>query len=135
MNKEGHATSVIHGGMPPNERDTRIDEFRRGITKVLISTDVLARGIDILQVSVVINFDLPLGLDRQPSPETYLHRIGRTGRFGRSGVAINFIHDDMSQRHLWALQKFFGREIKEVETDDLEKLEATLNGTSRVTQG
>lgn len=60
-------------------------EFRTGSSRVLISTDLLARGIDIQQVSLVINYDLPL------SKETYIHRIGRSGRFGRKGVAINFV--------------------------------------------
>ena len=62
-----------------------MQEFRSGQSRVLISTDLLARGIDIQQVSVVINFDVPNNI------ESYLHRIGRSGRFGRKGVAINFV--------------------------------------------
>lgn len=60
-------------------------DFRTGSTRVLISTDLLARGIDVQQVNLVINYDLPSNF------ESYLHRIGRSGRFGRKGVAINFV--------------------------------------------
>lgn len=76
---------VIHSKMESSERSEIIKKFRQGISRVLISTDLLARGIDIQQVSVVINYDLP------KNPENYLHRIGRSGRYGRKGVAINFV--------------------------------------------
>eukprot|EP00951_Prasinocladus_malaysianus_P047586 scaffold651137_cov53-Prasinocladus_malaysianus.AAC.1 len=71
--------------MDQNTRDVIMREFRSGSSRVLITTDLLARGIDVQQVSLVINFDLP------SEPENYLHRIGRSGRFGRKGVAINFV--------------------------------------------
>lgn len=74
-----------------------MDEFRSGAASILISTNVLARGIDVLDVTMVINYDLPLTRDNTPDFETYLHRIGRTGRFGKSGVAINFVYDDVSK--------------------------------------
>ena len=64
-----------------------MSSFKSGATRVLITTDLLARGIDVQQVSLVINFDLPV------SKENYIHRIGRGGRFGRKGVAINFVTD------------------------------------------
>ncbi|POS88311.1 eukaryotic initiation factor 4A-12 [Erysiphe pulchra] len=75
----------MHGNMPQKERDSIVTDFRLGNTRVLISTDVWARGIDVQQVSLVINYDLPI--DR----ENYIHRIGRSSRFGRKGVAINFV--------------------------------------------
>ena len=126
MTLEGHQTSVLHGGMESDARDKVIDDFRKGVTRVLITTNVLARGIDILQVSLVVNFDIPLDADHQPDPETYLHRIGRTGRFGRSGVSINFVHDDRSYKQMMAIQKFFGKPMLEVSTQNLEQLDQQL---------
>ena len=75
----------IHSNMEKSERDKAFNDFRQGNTRVLISSNVTARGIDIQQVSIVINFDLPKCV------HTYLHRIGRSGRWGRKGVGINFI--------------------------------------------
>ena len=73
----------MHGEMPQKERDTIMGEFRAGDSRVLITTDVWARGLDVQQVSLVINYDLP------SNRENYIHRIGRSGRFGRKGVAVN----------------------------------------------
>lgn len=130
MTAEGHAVSLLHGDMTPEQRDHVIDEFRRGMTKVLLTTNVLARGIDVLQVSLVVNFDMPFTVDedgqRYPDPETYLHRIGRTGRFGRFGVAINLVHDRRSMEAMLAIQDFFGREIVHIPTHDFELLESKL---------
>jgi len=75
----------IHSNMEKTERDKAFNDFRQGHTRVLISSNITARGIDIQQVSIVINFDIPKCVD------TYLHRIGRSGRWGRKGVGINFI--------------------------------------------
>lgn len=71
--------------MSQSERTSIMNEFRKGATRILISTNLLARGIDIQQVSMVVNYDMP------NEKENYIHRIGRSGRFGRKGVAINFI--------------------------------------------
>lgn len=76
MQGQGHQVTVLHGSKDPAERDRIIDEFREGLSKVLITTNVVARGIDILQVNMVVNYDLPLTVDHRPDPETYLHRIG-----------------------------------------------------------
>merc|ERR1711903_191878 len=92
------------------ERDLIMREFRSGSSRVLISTDLLARGIDVQQVSLVINFDLP------PSLENYLHRIGRSGRFGRKGVAINFVTAD-SVRQLKDLERYYHTQIEEMPMD------------------
>lgn len=126
MTAEGHTISLLHGGLSPEQRDAVIEEFRKGTTKVLIATNVLARGIDILQVSLVINFDLPLDVNSRPDCETYLHRIGRTGRFGRNGVSINFVHDRKSLEDMLYIQRFFGREIVQIPTEDLELIETKL---------
>ncbi len=85
MRERDHTVSATHGDMDQNTRDVIMREFRSGSSRVLITTDLLARGIDVQQVSLVINYDLP------SQPENYLHRIGRSGRFGRKGVAINFV--------------------------------------------
>lgn len=74
-----------HGDMEQSTRELLMKEFRSGSSRVLITTDLLARGIDVQQVSLVINYDLPT------NRENYIHRIGRGGRFGRKGVAINFV--------------------------------------------
>ena len=85
MKDKDFTVSSIHGDMEMNTRNTILKEFRSGATRVLITTDLLARGIDVQQVSLVVNYDFPQ--DR----ETYIHRIGRSGRYGRKGTAINFI--------------------------------------------
>ena len=96
--------SCIHGEMDQNTRDRIMKEFRTGSSRVLITTDLLARGIDVQQVSLVINFDLP------PQKDSYIHRIGRSGRFGRKGVAINFIrtHDVQPLREI---EKFYNTQV------------------------
>ena len=83
-----HITECIHGKMPYGERRDIMQKFRRGNIKVLISTDLTARGIDVQQVYTVVNYDIPR------DKETYIHRIGRSGRYGRKGVAINFVNED-----------------------------------------
>ncbi|ORZ33677.1 putative eukaryotic translation initiation factor eIF-4A subunit [Catenaria anguillulae PL171] len=88
MREANFTVSSMHGDMPQKEREAIMSEFRMGSSRVLITTDVWARGIDVQQVSLVINYDLPL------NREVYLHRIGRSGRFGRKGVAINFATND-----------------------------------------
>jgi ATP-dependent RNA helicase len=82
MREANFTVSSMHGEMPQKERDAIMAEFRQGSSRVLITTDVWARGIDVAQVSLVINFDLP------SNRENYIHRIGRSGRFGRKGVGM-----------------------------------------------
>lgn len=85
MSSQGFPLSCIHGEMDVEERKKRMNDFRKGAVRVMISTDLLARGIDVQQVSLVINYELPM------QKENYIHRIGRAGRFGRKGVTINLI--------------------------------------------
>jgi ATP-dependent RNA helicase len=102
-----HSVSCMHGDMQQKQRDTVMTEFRSGKSRVLITTDIWGRGIDVQQVNLVINYDLPV------KKELYLHRIGRSGRFGRKGVAINFITDeDIS--HLKGIARHYGAKIKEM---------------------
>ena len=90
---------------------------------MLVTTNVAARGIDIEDVNLVINFDLPLNRDRSPDFETYLHRIGRTGRFGKSGVAINFVQYESDMNALNEISKHFGRQIVKLDAKDPEQIE------------
>ena len=100
MHQRDFTVSAMHGDMDQKERDVIMREFRSGSSRVLITTDLLARGIDVQQVSLVINYDLPT------NRENYIHRIGRGGRFGRKGVAINFVTDD-DKRALQVDWKYF----------------------------
>jgi translation initiation factor 4A len=100
----------IHSNMEKSERDKAFNDFRNGSSRVLISSNVTARGIDIQQVSVVINFDLPKCV------HTYLHRIGRSGRWGRKGVGINFItRRDIQQ--LKKIEEHYNTQIQELPAD------------------
>ena len=85
LEKEGHIVECIHSDMTQKERNSILNDYRCGKSRILITTDILSRGIDIQQVSIVINYDLP------KHKEVYIHRIGRSGRFGRKGIAINLI--------------------------------------------
>jgi superfamily II DNA/RNA helicase len=85
MTRHKFPLEYIHGDMSDEERKKRMDDFISGSCRVLIATDMLARGIDIQQISTVINYELP------DDRENYIHRIGRTGRYGRKGVSINLI--------------------------------------------
>lgn len=126
MTQLGHAVVALHGNMTPEDRDRIMDEFRQGKFKVLITTNVLARGIDILQITLVINYDLPLDAAGNPDYEAYLHRIGRTGRFGRTGVSVNFVHDEESWKKMNMIEQHFQRPITLIPADDWEQAEKTL---------
>lgn len=107
MTKDSFAVSRLHGNMDKEERYQAYENFKNGETRILISSNVTARGIDIQQVSTVINFDLP------KSVHTYLHRIGRSGRWGRKGVGINFVtRFDLPQ--LKAIEQFYNTKIGEL---------------------
>lgn len=100
LQKNNFMVSAIHGHMSPQEREMTMAEFRNGKSRVLVSTDLLSRGIDVQQVSVVINYDVPSKI------ESYLHRIGRSGRYGRKGVAINFV-TDTDKRRVRAIEQYY----------------------------
>ena len=131
MIREGHKVVHLTAGLEGSQRDTVIDSFRNGSAKVLITTNVLARGIDVQSVSMVINYDVPTTLDQAshrwiPDPQTYLHRIGRTGRFGRVGVAVTFVGDRVDWETLMKIQAYFGVEMTRVKTEDWDELEETV---------
>jgi translation initiation factor 4A len=98
LNKNNHTVSYMHADMGKGEREKVMNTFRSGSSRVLVTTDLVARGIDVHHVNIVINFDLPT------NKENYLHRIGRGGRYGRKGVAINFV----AQRDVDVLKEIEG---------------------------
>jgi len=107
MGQRDFTVSCMHGDMTGPERELIMKEFRSGSSRVLITTDLLARGIDVQQVSLVINYDMP------GNRENYIHRIGRSGRFGRKGVAINFVTND-DVRTMREIEQFYNTQIEEM---------------------
>lgn len=107
MGQRDFTVSSMHGDMTGPERELIMKEFASGSSRVLITTDLLARGIDVQQVSLVINYDMP------KNHENYIHRIGRSGRFGRKGVAINLIAEE-DVRALRAIEAFYNTHVDEM---------------------
>ncbi|KAF8321091.1 P-loop containing nucleoside triphosphate hydrolase protein [Clavulina sp. PMI_390] len=107
LHQREFTVSAMHGDMEQKAREVLMKEFRSGSSRVLITTDLLARGIDVQQVSLVINYDLP------SNRENYIHRIGRGGRFGRKGVAINFVTTE-DVRMLRDIEQFYNTQIDEM---------------------
>jgi translation initiation factor 4A len=107
LHKDNFPVGMIHGNLMTNERESIMNKFRQGEIRILLSTDLLSRGIDVQQLSLVINYDLPM------EKETYIHRIGRSGRYGRKGVAINFV-TDRDMFNLTELQEFYNTKIDEM---------------------
>jgi len=107
MMADNFPVSCIHGELSSDERKEVMNQFRSGHTRLLLSTDLLSRGIDVQQLSLVINFDLP------KSKEVYIHRIGRSGRYGRKGVAINLV-TDRDMQHMRDIEGFYETKIVEM---------------------
>jgi len=128
LENEGYTCSVLHGAVDGAMRDATMEAFRKGESNVLITTNVLARGVDVDNVCLVVNYDVPVDGNREPDFETYLHRIGRTGRFGRKGTAINLINDAQSLNVLAAIEGHFARDGKEM----IEKADADPEGLADV---
>jgi len=106
------SVSAIHGDMLQSVRDSIVKEFRDGQSRVLITTDLLSRGIDIQQISVVINYDIPKEI------ESYIHRIGRSGRYGRKGLAINFV-TSYDKDKIKQIESYYSTEIPELPNLDV----------------
>ena len=107
MRENYFTVSMMHGDMPQKERDKIMEEFRGGQSRVLIATDIWGRGLDVQQVSLVVNYDLPL------NREMYIHRIGRSGRYGRKGVAINFVKTE-EVSVLESIAQYYSTQINEM---------------------
>lgn len=113
LSDQGYSCSLLHGKVDNAERDATMESFRNGESNVLITTNLLARGVDVDNVCLVINYDVPVDKNGDPDFETYYHRIGRTGRFGRKGTAINLISDQRAIEVLAAIEAHFsaGKEM------------------------
>jgi translation initiation factor 4A len=104
LENNDYTVECIHGDLTQKDRNEIMQSFRNGNSRILITTDILARGIDIQNVSIVINYDIPR------YREVYIHRIGRSGRFGRKGIAINFV-TEREYDNLKDIQNFYQTEI------------------------
>lgn len=138
MNEKGFAVALLTGQLEVTERARVIRRFQQGLERVLVSTNVTARGIDVEQVTLVINYDLPdqklENFDTNQvenkfivDNETYLHRIGRTGRFGKLGIAINMVANDRDMRMLKEIEAHFKRPVQALDANDIDDLENKLN--------
>ncbi|CAD7078289.1 unnamed protein product [Hermetia illucens] len=123
MSQDGHSVAVLSGELTVEQRLLVLDRFRDGLEKVLITTNVLSRGIDVEQVTIVVNFDLPMDGHGRADCETYLHRIGRTGRFGKNGIAINLVDSDKSMNICKAIEKHFKKKIELLDADNSDEIE------------
>ncbi|XP_075898296.1 ATP-dependent RNA helicase DDX19A isoform X2 [Nelusetta ayraudi] len=125
--KEGHQVSLLSGEMTVEQRAAVIERYRNGKEKVLVTTNVCSRGIDVEQVTLVVNFDLPVDMERNADNETYLHRIGRTGRFGKRGFAVNMVDSQQSMDIIKQIEMHFNRKIKKLDSSNLEEMENLLS--------
>lgn len=110
--KKGFSVTLIHSDFSQHEREKQLREFKNGAKRILVTSDLLARGIDISQIDLVINYEVPT------NPETYIHRIGRTGRFGKKGTAFSFVERKEEKGHLNEIIKQFKLEIEEFEFEE-----------------
>lgn len=118
-----NSVGVLNGDLAVEQRLAVLDRFREGLQKVLITTNVLSRGIDIEQVNIVVNFDLPVNQEGKADCETYLHRIGRTGRFGKHGIAVNLVDSEASMRICMDIENHFGKKIALLDAQDQDEIE------------
>ncbi|KAI3416071.1 ATP-dependent RNA helicase ddx19a [Globodera pallida] len=132
--EKGRDVALLHGELEVTERARVVEQFKRGEQKVLITTNVVARGLDIPQVSLVINYDPPVTYEESPQPDndTYLHRMGRTGRFGKPGIVINLVDSDIVMDFVLSFQQHFGREIAPLDASDYDQMERIEKDTHRM---
>lgn len=126
MSSEGHQVVALTGALEGSARDQVIDRFREGNAKVLITTNVLARGIDVQSVTMVINYDVPDTVDGKADAETFLHRVGRTGRFGKVGVALTLVHDRRSWGQFQTICEQLSIQPTKLDTDDWDNVEKVV---------
>jgi len=126
MHTEGYVVALLSGELDVTQRATILKRFRDGKERVLVTTNVCARGIDVEQVTLVVNFDLPMTKEQYPDFETYIHRIGRTGRFGKSGIAINFVTSSRDKSLIEKIAEHFKSIIPELDAGDYDDLENKL---------
>ncbi|NXW24988.1 DDX25 helicase, partial [Circaetus pectoralis] len=126
MSQDGHQVAILTAELTVAQRADVIQRFRDGKEKVLIATNVCARGIDVQQVTIVVNFSLPTNQRSEPDFETYLHRIGRTGRFGKRGVAFSMV-ESQNVGLVQMIEEHFQTKIKQLDPDDMDELEKLEN--------
>lgn len=132
LHERNHKTEILLGDMTTDDRLAILDKFKQGKIKILISTNLISRGIDARKVSLVINLDLPYqhkpttakGQDNRGDidAETYLHRTGRTARFGDKGIALNIVEDDRGEQDLKKLEQLYGIEMIEVTKSNFQQI-------------
>ncbi|KAF7696584.1 ATP-dependent RNA helicase FAL1 [Cucumispora dikerogammari] len=127
------SVAMLHGKMEPEIRSEMIKKFENAEYKVLVATNVLSRGLDIPQVNLIINYDLPLIYDEtkkfelwKPDVETYIHRVGRSGRFGRTGFVIDFIDSDKDKMNLKILTESIKCESLDFTLDEFKKANSSF---------
>lgn len=127
MTEDKYVVCLLSGDLEVMDRAAILKRFKSGQEKWLVTTNVCSRGIDVEQVTLVINFDMPITSKREADCETYLHRIGRTGRFGKSGVAVNFITTDRDWEIMKEIEKHFNKEIIQLnDTEDYDEMQEKL---------
>uniref|UniRef100_A0A8C5JHZ1 RNA helicase n=1 Tax=Junco hyemalis TaxID=40217 RepID=A0A8C5JHZ1_JUNHY len=122
MSRDGHQVAILTAELTVVQRASVIQRFREGKEKVLIATNVCARGIDVQQVTTVVNFGLPMDQDGEPDFETYLHRIGRAGRFGHRGIAFSVVQRETVPL-VHKIEEYFQTTIKQLDPYDMDELE------------
>ncbi|XP_048184966.1 ATP-dependent RNA helicase DDX25 isoform X2 [Corvus hawaiiensis] len=122
MSWDGHQVAILTAELTVVQRASVIQRFREGKEKVLIATNVCARGIDVQQVTTVVNFGLPVDQDGEPDFETYLHRIGRAGRFGHRGIAFSVVERETVEL-VHKIEEYFQTTIKQLDPYDMDELE------------
>ena len=130
MANDGHAVGLLTGEMDTEQRLLALDRFREGKERVLILTIPVLRGIDVEQVTLVVNYDNPPydEVRHRPDFETYLHRIGRTGRFGKPGLALSLVDGERECRNMLEIQEYFRCPIPKLQTDDLDEIAKAVDG-------
>jgi superfamily II DNA/RNA helicase len=129
LRKDGQTVGLIHRKLPDIERMEIIKKFKKTHIRILVATDIIARGIDVQQVGLVINYDIPFG---EGFAEQYIHRVGRSGRFGKLGVAINLLTDDKSEEYrIRDISKKYGIKFTEMPIlQDINNYLGDVNGYS-----
>ena len=116
LRKNNYKSTIMFGDMSKEERDIVMEKFRKCEVNVIITTNMLARGIDVPEIEIVINFDIPYmhlpNGQKKGDPESYIHRIGRTGRFGSKGIAVSIYDRDEDKKYLDQITEHYAMESK-----------------------
>ena len=129
-------SKILIGGLDITERDQIIDNFRRNVFTTLISTNVLARGIDVPEVDLVINYDVPMKSNcgfMDPDYENFLHRVGRTGRFGTDGLALTLMSQEIDSELVDLIATHYEINIEQLASfDQLNDIYTTMRGSADI---